>query len=178
MKNFLKWALIITVLSIVLDIISFFAIGNDIQAYQHSTMASVLMWAAIIAGLACLFLGVKQKKEMDPADFTFGRGWVEGFLISILSGLFIGIWTYVYFSFINPEVVDMFRQITFSEMAKTQSGEAVTQTRPYVEFMISPAGFFLTKFMGYLLGGMIVSLIVSAIVNAMGGSKNNVQSGM
>ena len=173
MKNFLKWALIIGMINIVVGIISYLVGGSVDATGNIGGTRQILGWVGHIGGITCLFLGIKQKKDMDPADFTFGRGWVEGFMISLIAAVIIGLWTFIYFSMIDPEMVEAIKNATFAAMAKTQPAQNIEAARGYMEFFISPTGFALIGFISLIFGGMFLSLIISAIVNAMRGKSKS-----
>jgi hypothetical protein len=171
MKNFVKWALIIVILNIVTAILGYVIGGGFDTSGKQSTIGQVLGWVGTIGGITCLFLGVKERKDGDPSDFTFGRGWVEGFLITIVASLLVAIWTYIFFSFIDSEAIEYIHSTALKQMMTSpeMSPEKIDQAKPWMDFMISPTGFAMWGFFGYLVIGMILSLIVSAIVNAMKG---------
>src|SRR6187455_2050185 len=99
MKNFLKWGLIIVIIGIVSGLIGFATAGEfDYATGSRGIVSQVMGWISMVAAIVCLFLGIKERRDNDPSDFTFGRGWTEGFLISAVSSVLSGIWTYIYFS--------------------------------------------------------------------------------
>jgi uncharacterized membrane protein YtjA (UPF0391 family) len=168
MKNFVKWALIIVIINIVVAIVGYVAGGFDPNTGEQSMIARILGWIGMIAGLVCLFLGIKEKKDSDPADFTFGRGWVEGFLITVVGSVLVAIWTYVFFSFIASDQIEIVYSVTLKNMAaQGMTPDKIDQAKPWMDFMFSPTGFAMWGFFAYLVIGMILSLIVSAVVNAM-----------
>ena len=155
MKNFLKWALIIGMINIVLGIVVYL-IGGGVDATGHSsTVGQILGWVGPIVGITCLFLGIKQKKDMDPADFTFGRGWVEGFMISLIAAIIMGILIFI------TEYI--------SASNRTNDDSYIG----YGLLDISPTELALIGFLIFVFGGMFLSLIISAIVNAMGGKSKS-----
>jgi len=169
MKGFVKWALYIFIVNAILAIVGYFTMDENSMKAGEGGLGQVLYYLGMLVGLAFLFLGIREKKMSDPSEFTFGKGFVEGLLISVLAGLFIGAFSYVFYSFIAPEVIDVIRESSFTAMEEQgTSAEQIEQARPMMEFFISPAGFFLTMLLMYTLGGLILSLIMSAIVNAMG----------
>src|SRR6187399_2446807 len=105
MKNFLKWGLIIVMVNVVLNLIGLATSdpAEMLKTGEQSALSQGLYWGAIIISLVCLFLGIKEKRDADPSDFTFGRGWVEGLLISLIGAVFSAIWVYIFFAFVSPD---------------------------------------------------------------------------
>jgi len=172
MKNFLKWGLIIVIISIVTGLIGFLTAGEfDPATGSRGMVSQVMGWISMVAGIVCLFLGIKEKRDNDPSDFTFGRGWTEGFLISAVSSVLSGIWTYIYFSFIDTELIPQMKEFTLSQMASGgMEPEKVEQAQSMMDMSFSPGAWAIWVVVTFLVVGMIVSLIFSAIVNS--GNKN------
>jgi len=168
MKGFIKWALFIFIINAIFAIVGYFTMDENSMAGEGG-LGQILYYLGMLVALAFLFLGIREKKMSDPSEFTFGKGFTEGLLISVLAGLFIGIFSYVFYTYVAPEVIDFIRARSFAAMEEQgTSADQIEQARPMMEFFISPMGFFITMLIMYTIGGLILSLIMSAIVNAMG----------
>lgn len=173
MKNFLKWGLIIVMVNVVLNLIGLATSdpAEMLKTGEQSALSQGLYWGAILISLACLFLGIKEKRDSDPSDFTFGRGWVEGLLISLIGAAFSAIWVYIFFAFVSPELLDAIRDQAVMQMQQKQmSADELEKATSMMDLMFSPTSFAIWTIVMYALGGMFFSLIFSAIVNA--GNKN------
>jgi hypothetical protein len=174
MKNFLKWGLIIVMINVVLNIIGLATTDIDemVKTGVQSGLSQALYYGSMVISLVCLFLGIKEKRDLDPSDFTFGRGWVEGLLISLIGAAFTAIWVYIFFAFISPDFIGALRDQAIMQMNQNpeMTPEAVEQASSMMDFMFSPTSFAIWTIVMYVLGGMFFSLIFSAIVNA--GNKN------
>jgi hypothetical protein len=169
MKNFLKWGLIIVMVNVVLNLIGLATSdpAEMLRTGEQSALSQGLYWGAILISLVCLFLGIKEKRDTDPADFTFGRGWVEGLLISLIGAAFSAIWVYIFFAFVSPDLLDAIREQAIMEMQKKQmSADELEQATSMMDLMFSPTSFAIWTVVMYAFGGMIFSLIFSAIVNS------------
>ena len=166
MKIYLKWGVYLTAVSIVLMLIFYFA-GLSADPSMGWTK-----WVGWIITLVLLFMGVREVKMQDPANFTFGRGWVATFMICLFTGIFMAIWMYVYASFIDPEMIDMQMKVARMSMAQNPNitKEQLDQAMKMTGFFISPAGFAVTMIVFNLFFGAIVGLIISPVVKAVGGS--------
>lgn len=168
MKGFIKWALFITIINAVLSILGYFMM--DEEAMLRGEGAGQMLWyLGMLLAVVFLFLGIREKKMEDPGDFTYGKGFTQGLLICVFAGLFTGLFSYLFYSFMAPEMIDLIRQGSFNAMeAQNMPPEQIEQARGMMEFMISPTGFFIWTLVAYSIGGLIISLILAAIVNAMG----------
>ena len=169
MKGFVKWALFTLIVNALLAIVGYFMMDENSMKAGEGGLGQILYYVGMLVGLIFLFLGIREKKMSDPSEFTFGKGFTEGLLISVLSGLLIGIFSYAFYTFVAPEVIDVIRESSYAAMEKQgTSPEQIEQARGMMDFFISPMGFFITTLIMYTIGGLILSLIMSAIVNAMG----------
>jgi cytochrome c biogenesis protein CcdA len=169
MKNFLKWGIYITALNIVFMLVGYF-IG-----WTTTPLGRTMGYVSMAAGLILLFMGIRERKMQDPGDFTFGRGWVEGTLISLVAAVFFAIFFYLFAAFINPEMIDYARSEAAKNMASMPK-EQVEQAKKMVDFMISPAGYAIGTVLMYTIGGMIMSLIFAPIIKGMGGNSASAET--
>jgi hypothetical protein len=163
MKNFLKWGIFAAAANIALQLI-IYAAGLSTQDTGRQ-----LGWVGMAIGIAIMFFGIKEKKSEDPAGFTFGRGWVEGFLISLVAGLIVAVFTFIYLDMINPEMLDFARSQAEMGM-KTMQKEDYDKAQKMMGWMFSPSSFAIMTIFTYAIGGAIISLIISPIVKSLGGS--------
>ena len=167
MKNFLKWAIYITAVNIVFMLIGYFAGLSTTPAGRY------MGWVSGIISLVMLFFGILEKKKQDPADFTFGRGWVEGVLISLIASVFVAIFFYIYADIINPEMMDYARSEAQKNInAGTMPKEQIEQARKMVDLFTSAPMLAVMTLIMYTIFGMIISLIFSPIIKSMGGGNN------
>lgn len=165
MKNFLKWGIYITALNIAFMILGYAA------GWTTQPIGRIMGWVSMAASLVLLFLGMKERKDTDPGDFTFGRGWVEGTLISLVAAVLFAVFFYIFTAYINPEMIDNAR----TEAYKTMTAEQISQAKGMMDFFISPTGFAISTLFMYTIGGMIVSLIFAPIIRGMGGNRSTTE---
>ena len=171
MKNFLKWGIYITALNIVFMIVGYIA-GWTTQPLGRS-----MGYVSMVASLVLLFMGIREKKTQAPADYTFGKGWLEGFLISLVAAVLFAIFFFVFTDMINPEMIDYTRAEAAKNMAaQNMPKEQVEQAKKMMEFFISPAGFAISTIFMYTLGGMFFSLIFAPIVKSLGGNSGQTET--
>jgi hypothetical protein len=170
MKNFLKWGIYAAVANIALQLI-IYATGLSTQDTGRQ-----LGWLGMAIGIAIMFFGIKEKKSEDPGGFTFGRGWVEGLLISLIAGVIVAVFTFIYLDMINPEMLDFARSQAEAGM-KTMPKENYDQAQKMMGWMFSPSSFAIMTLFTYAIGGAILSLIIAAVVKSIGGNSAPVENG-
>lgn len=170
MKGFLKWALMILVVGAILTIIGDVISDEETIRSGKGGAEQYTWWLAMLIGAVMIFLGIREKKMSNPSEFTFGRGFTEGLLISVLAGLFTGIFSYVFFTYVSPERIEWIREGSYQAMLDNGAPQSqIDQAKPMMDFFISPLGFMISTLLMYaVFGGLILSLIFSAIVNAIG----------
>ena len=168
MKNFLKWGIYITALNIVFMLIGYAA------GWTTQPIGRTMGYVSMAAGLVLLFMGIKERKMQDPADFTFGRGWVEGTLISLVAAVLFAAFFYIFTEFINPEMLDFAKSEGVKQMAaQNMPADQMAQAKKMMDFFISPTGYAIGTLLMYTIGGMIVSLIFAPIIKSMGGNNSS-----
>jgi hypothetical protein len=171
MKNFLKWGIYITALNIIFMLVGYAA------GWTTQPLGRVMGYISMAAGLVLLFMGIRERKMQDPADFTFGRGWVEGVLISLVAAVLFAAFFYIFTAFINPEMIDYAKSEGAKQMATgNMPKEQVEQAKKMMDFFISPTGYAIGTLLMYTIGGMIISLIFAPIVKSMGGNSTQAET--
>jgi hypothetical protein len=165
MKNFLKWGIYITALNIVFMIVGYLA------GWTTQPLGRTMGYVSMVASLVLLFMGIRERKMQAPSDYTFGRGWIEGTLISITAAVLFAIFFFIFTDMINPEMIDYARTEAARNMAaQNMPKEQVAQANKMMEFFLSPTGFAISTLFMYTIGGMIISLIFAPIVKSIGGN--------
>jgi hypothetical protein len=60
-------------------------------------------------------------------------------LISVVAGLFVGIFIFFFYSSVAPEVMDVIRESSYANMTtQGMTDEQIDQARPMMDFFISP----------------------------------------
>ena len=148
----LKYGLISGLIGIV-----YFVIINLIDQGMNQSLSSVgfLILAVII------YLAHKAFKDEGDSHMSYGQGLGIGTILSLVSSTIIGIFTFIYVSYINTGYIQQVLDLKRGNMEDQGLGDA--QTMAIKEKMMSPVimpimGIVMTVFVGF-----IISLIVSAI---------------
>lgn len=149
----IKWGLINGLISIIFFVIVDFAgmAGNQ-----------SLSWIGLVIFVILLFLAQKEFKNEGDGYMSFGQGLGIGTLIALISSLISSVFTFVYVSFINTNMIDAIREKSIADMEEAGRSQAeIDQAMPFVEMFTSPAAMLI---MGILMGvffGFIASLLVT-----------------
>ena len=149
-----KWAVIYIVTSIVIT-----------YAFQFLNIdqSSSVKYLGYIPFIAFLLLAQKEYKDQLGGFLTFGEGFMAGFIYSVIAGLVLAVFTYIYFSFLSPQVWEQIVAASKDKMAenKNMSSDQVDQA---IE---------ITRKYGPILGAVgiaILTPVIGAIIALIGAS--------
>jgi hypothetical protein len=154
------YAVVLSVSNIVLTLVFFF-IG-----YQTDKMAQG-QWIALLVPLAVMivvtWLGIKAvREEAKDKSLSYGKGVGTGVLISLYASLIFAIYTFVHFTFINPNfadyAIDMIRQ---KWVAAGMGDSQIEQAEKFTRFFYKPALMAIMTVPYLTFVGTIISLILS-----------------
>lgn len=151
------YGLYLGIASIVFSLITYYGglMGNKAFSY--------LGYVIIIASI---FLGLNHYKTKQNNGFLkYSEGLGLGVLISLVGSIVSGVFTYVFFTFIDP--AKHLQLLTITQEQQMQSGVSeaqLEQIEGVMSAMMSPISLALLGILFGVLGGLIISLIVSAIL--------------
>ena len=156
------YALILTICSIVLNLLLFFL------GFQTEKLAigQHLGWLGLVAMAVVLWLGIKTvREEAVDKSLSYGRGVGTGVLISLYSGLMNSVYTYIHFKFINPSFADYMMEIIRGKWAAAGMSEAqMERVEGFTRMMMGPGVQAVIAPIAAVFIGLILSLIFSAIL--------------
>lgn len=131
-----------------------------------SALASLFGWVGTILTFFILWLGVRAEREGRPDQrITFGQGFVTGILITLIGAGIGAVYTFMHFSFINPEFGDHMMVMIQQKWAETgMTGRQMDAAEKVTRIFFHPAVMAVTGFLAQLFFGVIFSLIVAAIL--------------
>jgi hypothetical protein len=162
MSTTLLYALIMAIGQIVLNLVGFFLGYQTDKINQGSWFGFVPLVYAIVVYV----LGIKAVREDDAGKYlTFGKGVGTGFMIALYSGIIGSVYTYVHFTFVNPNFADYLIEasrvkweaanLSDAQMSGAEKGMRMF-TKPVIQACV---GLVIT-----LVAGTIISLIASAFL--------------
>ena len=122
---------------------------------------SLISTAILIVGIV---LAHKNFKTANGGFMTYGQGLGIGSLLSVIVGVFSGIFLYIYLKFIDSTVIEKMQEAQYIEMEKRgMSEEQMEQAVQLSQKMTGPEMMVVWAILGTLFFGFILSLIISAI---------------
>src|SRR5688572_13199543 len=112
MKPSIRYGLMLGGILIAISLI-FFALG--IEKLDSIQTASGFLNVAIAAII--IFMGIRETREIQGSGFmSFGTGFSAGFVIALIGGTITAIFSYIYFTMINPGMITYIRMKQEEEM--------------------------------------------------------------
>jgi zinc transporter ZupT len=152
----LKWGLISAIAVIIFSTVIW------ITEFWRNGWASNLTFLLLIP---VLVMAYKEFKEANNGFMSFGEGLGLGVLLSGVSAIISGIFSYIYMNFIDNTF--MSKMIDFQREQMTEKGltdEQIDQSMQMIQKFTSPGLAFIFGIIGWLVVGFIFSLIVTAIM--------------
>lgn len=156
------YALMISLAGAVLHLLLYFTgfQTEKLAAGQH------FGWLGIIIMIVLLVLGIRAVREEAPdRSLSYGKGVGTGVVISLISGVLSGIYTFIHFRFINTEFADYQMEIVRAQWEAAGMGAAqIEQVEGVTRAMMSPVAQATMTPISAVITGLIISLIASAIL--------------
>jgi hypothetical protein len=150
-----KWALIYLATAIVL---------TYAFEFLNVDQTSSVKYLSYIPFFGFLFLTQKEFRDQIGGFMTFGQGFSAGFRYSVFAGLLIGIFTYIYFAILSPQVYEKLLETIQTGMEQKNMSE--DQVEKAMGFYKGSWGLVIMGFgaaIGMTVFGTVVSLIGAAI---------------
>jgi len=140
----------------------FYAIG--IEKDESVQTISGFLNVAIVAII--IFVGIREVREVDGKGYiTFGKGFSTGMLISLIGGIISAVFSYLYFTVINPGMVTYIRLKAEADMvAEGRSDSEIEMAASWVEMFTSPGMMAVFAIVGCLFIGVVASLVCAGIL--------------
>jgi hypothetical protein len=164
MKNSLTYGFVLALGGAILAMaLFFFGFYDTPEKMESSRLISMVVGTAI--SILVITMGVKDKRDLTPADKPWGYGsaFGTGFMIGLVGAILGAVFQYVFFAYINPgaqEVIWQAQRAAFE--AKGMAAEQIDQIEPMVRKWTSPVMMAVFGFGGGLLFSTIFSLIIGA----------------
>ncbi|HAI75011.1 MAG TPA: hypothetical protein DCM08_02085 [Microscillaceae bacterium] len=134
-----------------------------IEFNLDNSVLSLIGYVIFIGGMVYAMLQYKQNTQ---SYMSYSQGVGLGAMYSAVSGLINGLLFSFYIRFINVKFVEkMLNDIKIKLEEQDQLyDKQIESTLEIYSSLMQPGFFFLTTFIGTLLGGVIIALIVSAFM--------------
>ncbi|GDX53183.1 hypothetical protein LBMAG27_22300 [Bacteroidota bacterium] len=152
-----KWALIIAFSVIVIYIIVYLAGSATNKNVGWINYALMLIGAS--------FATKVYRDEKCGGYISFGRAFQFGFLTVLIVGIITTIYSYFFFTYIAPELVDQILKEAENNMLNSgQSEEQIELAMSYMKKFMTPGWMAFWGMMGSVFLGAIISLLSAAIM--------------
>ena len=134
------------------------------QSSPTNWIVSMVNWAVMIGAI---YMAVKHHRDNELGGYIdFGRGFMVGFIATLVMTALSLIWTYIFFAFIEPDLIAEIMDVTRERMIEEQglSEEVADQQMSMTKFIFNPFGMAMTAGLGTMVGGLIISLIIAPIL--------------
>ena len=162
MNTPLLYAIIMAIGQIALTLVSFF-LGYQTEQINQGTWFGFI---PLLYGIAVYWFSLKAVRAENNGQYlTYGQGVGTGMLVALYSGLLGSLYTYIHFTWVNPNFTDYLIEASRVKWVAANLSEAQMEgaekgvrmfTRPALQ-----AGF---GFMATLVIGLIIALIIAAIL--------------
>ena len=122
--------------------------------------------AAAIATIAILYYAIKQHRDEELGGYiTFGRCVKLAALIGLFSGVLIGIFAFVYHSFVRPDIIPSIMEFQMSEWEKAgMTEEQIEQASGMTKMFMTPAAQAVSSIFNGVFWNVLLSLLVGAVM--------------
>jgi hypothetical protein len=130
-------------------------------------------WGSYVFIILFMVLGIKTYRDKHADGLiTYGKSFSTGFLIGLYAAIIAAIYGFIYFSFINPGIIEEMmdaRTLELMEQNPDMNDEQIEMAQAWMERFMSPV---MMSVMG-LIVNVIVSLIISLVVSIFMQKKDN-----
>ena len=159
MKPYLKYGLITVCVLIIWTMIQY------ITGLDRSDAGQYLSWISYPIMILFIVLTMKEQKNLNGEYLGFGEGFKCGLLMMVIVAVFMSAFTYLYFTYINPDLIDFISEKTREEMENRDlSDDEIEKAMDFTGLFMNTNIMTIMALAGNIVLGAIFSLIVAAIV--------------
>ncbi|QMU31647.1 DUF4199 domain-containing protein [Adhaeribacter radiodurans] len=153
----LRYGLICGIISIVYSLI--------LNITDLAFTNKALSWISFVILIGAIVLAMREFKRQNNNYMSYGQGLGIGTLVTTVSSLLGGIFTFIYVKFIDTGFIDKMREMQVSELEKRgMSDDQIEQAISVSEKMMTPGMIVVFAVFGGLFFGFLLSLVISAIL--------------
>lgn len=165
LKNALTYGLYTGIAYILVSLL-FYAVDLDKNTWLNS-----LTYIILILGI--IFATLNYRNKLNGGYITYGKAVLTGFYVSLIVGVIMAIYIWLFYSFINPDGINEMLDLAEQKMAEAGLSDEMIdqQMKMSSKFMKMPLLNVFT-FGGMTFWGTIISLITSAFLKKQDDSFN------
>ena len=127
------------------------------------TSTSSLQYLTYLPFIAFLCLTQTEYREELGGYVNYGNAFSAGFRYAVFSGLLLGVFTYLYLSFLSPGMLDKAIEVTQTQLEEKNTPSAQIEKTIDIMKKWGPILGAFSAAVGYAIIGAIISLITAAI---------------
>ena len=168
MKHLMNWG----------GILGLALIGISLVLYLlDMTEASWAQWVSYAVIAALIYLGTKAKRADQDGVLSYGQGLGTGVGIAFFASIMVAFYTFVFFSFIDPDMLEELILRTEDQMydqglPDDQVEMAMSMTKKFMQ----PGPMAAMVVLSYTFVGFLISLIIAGILKKDGDPFSSVSS--
>jgi len=166
MKTSLTYGFIMALATSLVSLAFFFAGYHD-AADKMETAQRIAMVLSTAIAIITIFLGMREKRALTPADQNWGYGsaLATGLMVSFWGTLFSSLYSYGYFTVINPAINEVIFQGQIAKMEEAgMSATQIAQAEPMMRKWMSPGVMTTMSFFIIMLFNAVISFIAAIFV--------------
>lgn len=156
-----KYGLIGGAILIILGLVFYLTGMTDYTGNKSNTLASILQYA-VMGGT--LFFAMKEHRDNDLNGYMpYGRALGVGSMTGLIMAILVGIWSYIFFAFVAPDLID--QMVSAAEEQMAEKGLEEDKMEAALEMskkIMNPIGMAIMTLFGTAIAMFFISLIVSA----------------
>ncbi len=153
----LKYGLIGGLALMVLSLIMHLSGMENIGEGKTSILSSITNYAIMIGAIA---MSIHTYKAVLGNQISFGNAFKTGMFTSLIMGVMMAVWMFIFFTFISPETLDMIAELAAEEMeGQGLEDEEIEAAQGMMGMFMSVPFFAFTGFLGTFITGVVMSLV-------------------
>ena len=165
MSAVVKWGLITGLVYVVYSLVMNL-LGLQDPANTNFIRGMLFNTVFFAATLYTVYLGVKEfRNEENGGMLTMGEGFIKGLQITLIAAVISGIFSIIYFYFIDPDMINQIRESAEQQWEENNmSDEQIETASKVMGFMMNPWIMTAMSVVMVIFWGVIKGLIVGAIL--------------
>jgi len=134
------------------------------KANPETEPSMIIGFAGMIVSFAFIFIGIKQQREANNGTISFGKAFLNGFLIALIASIiYVIVWLFIYYN-IFPNFIEHYSQMMIDKAKPEDLATVTAEMNQYKEWYKSPIMIILLTLMEILPLGIVISLIAALIL--------------
>jgi hypothetical protein len=163
MSNAIKYGVMMAVGLIIVNLVLYLTGMSSPDNMTGSIINSVLSYAISIGAIV---MGISAYKKANAGHLTVGNGIGQGLLICLVGGLIMAIYTYIFMTFVAPEMADQVKEAMMAGAAQGAANDeaAMEMTEKFMDGVTKPGFMAVSVLVSKLFLGLFVGLIAGLIM--------------